>query len=178
MGIAGWLEESTPDRREVTVCFDRRLVSALIRAQEDLKFAQGAGDGMLEKAPELGALEDDVAELSAQVRARSRTLAFEGIGWGRWRDLIAKNPPDVDQAATFARATQLGYMPHAVENLVYNAATFIPAAIAASCADPGMTVDEATRLLDTLPPGIVERIWTAVLDANLAGASDPFVGPA
>jgi hypothetical protein len=174
VGIADWLDESTPDRREVTVCFDRRLVSELVAAKEQLKSFEA--DGMLEKPEPLRKLEARVAAIEDKVRAKSRTLVFEGIGWGKWRDLMGKFPPAPDQLDTFERAVKLGFMPHAVENIGYNAEEFIPAAIAASCAEPGISVEEASRMLRTSPPGVIERVWTAVLDVNLGGANDPFVG--
>jgi len=176
MTVKEWLDESTPDRREVVVCFDRRLVSELVKAKAELEDARSLNAGML--GDNLTAYTAAVADLEEAVRAKSRTLVFEGVGWGRWRDIISKNPPVEDQASTFSRAVQLGFMPHAVENITYNAETFVPAALAASCTDPGMTVHEATTLLRKAPPGVIERLWAAVLEVNLAGASDPFVGSA
>jgi hypothetical protein len=116
-----------------------------------------------------------VKELAEQVRGKSRTFVFEGVGWGRWRDLLAKYPQAPDQSEAFARAVQLGFMPHAVENVGYDAETFIPAAIAASCVEPGVTVEEATAFLEKMPAGVIDRLWGAVLEVNLAGSDDPFV---
>jgi hypothetical protein len=176
--IESWFEEITPDRREVSVCLDRRLVSALIVAKKAAETSAEGGPKMLGKDPEIEALEMRVLELEDAIRSKSRTLVFEGLGWGRWRDLLAKHPPEADQADVFARAVQLGFMPHAVENIGYNAETFVPDAIVASCIEPTITIHEATTLLRKSPPGVLERIWTAVLEVNLAGGSDPFVAPA
>jgi hypothetical protein len=178
MGIGDWLEEVTPDRREVSVCLDRRLVSALIVAKKAAEAATEGEAKTLGKAPELEELEMRVLELEDAVREKSRTLVFEGLGWGRWRDLLAKHPPEADQADVFARAVQLGFMPHAVENIGYNAETFVPDAISASCVDPTITIHEANTLLRKSPPGVIERIFTAVLEVNVAGGNDPFVAPA
>lgn len=175
MTIAEWLDESTPDRREVTVCFDRRLVSELVQAKSQLKEAREQDAGMLSGSDDVRELTARVSELEELIRAKSRTMAFEGIGWGPWRDLLAKHPPADDQASTFSRAVELAFMPHAVENIGYNAETFIPAAIAATCVEPGISVHQAATLLRKAPPGVIERLWTAVLESNLSGADDPFV---
>jgi len=178
MTLSDWLDESTPDRREVVVCFDRRLVSELVQAKEELEAIENddarpepmLGDGVLD-------VRSRIDELSSRVLGKSRTFVFEGLGWGAWRDLMAKHPPAEEQSSVFRQAVQLGFMPHAVENVTYNAETFIPAALAASCIEPGMTKHEASTLLRKAPPGVIERIWSAVLDANLSGGDDPFVGP-
>lgn len=175
MSLGEWLEESTPDRREVTVCFDRRLVSQLVAAKAASEEARAGNAGMLGNEEYL-ALKDQVESLEEQVREKSRLLVFEGIGWGSWRDLVAKHPPQHDQAETFMRAVKLGFMPHAVENIAYDAEGFVPAAISASCVEPGITLPEASTMLRKAPPGVIERVWSAVLEANLAGGDDPFVG--
>jgi hypothetical protein len=174
--IENWLEETTPERREISICFDRRLLSELVAARRELEAVEDPK--MLGKTPEHESLELRVLELEDAVRSKQRVLVFEGLGWGRWRDLLAKHPPEADQADVFARAVQLGFMPHAVENIGYNAETFVPDAISASCVEPAITIHEATTLLRKSPPGVLERIWTAVLEVNLAGGSDPFVAPA
>jgi hypothetical protein len=177
MAVTDWLEEITPDRREVSVCLDRRLVSDLVMAKQELD-AIDDGAKTLAKAPRAQELERKVTDLEDAVRSKSRTFVFEGLGWGRWRDLISKHPPSDEQASVFAQAVQLGFMPHAVENIGYNAGTLVPAAISASCIEPGISDHEASTLLRKAPPGVIERIWTAVLEVNIAGGNDPFVGPA
>lgn len=172
MAFSEWLSEATPDRQEVTVCFDRRLLSSLAKARadlDDIPKTDTLGDDALRAA------RDTVADLEAQVAAATHALVFEGIGWAAWRDLLAKHPPHKDQAETFLKAVQLGFMPHSIVNVGYHAETFIPAAIAASCTEPGISTHEAQEMLRFSPPGVIERVWTAVLEVNLAGNSDPFV---
>jgi hypothetical protein len=184
MSITEWLDEATPERREVKVCFDRRLLSQLDSAERDLTAIEAdidplddtegnrvLGEGVNEPLTEAKAR---VAELTAQVRDKTRTLAFEGVGWGKWRELIAANPPAEDQDGIFKRAVQLAYLPHALINIGFNAETFVPAAIVASCVEPGLSLDDAKKLLDQSPPGVLDRIWAAVLEVNTAGNKDPF----
>jgi hypothetical protein len=183
MSIEQWLSEATPERREVKVCFDRRLLSQLNSAQDELTKYPPRGikdDSELDRVlgddsyAEREAAEELVHDLEEQVKAKTRTLVFEGVGWGIWRELIASNPPQEDQDAVFKRAVQLAYMPHALINIGFNAETFVPAAIVASCVEPGLTSSQAKSLLEKSPPGVLERIWTAVLEVNTGGGSDPF----
>jgi hypothetical protein len=170
MALAEWLAEATPDRREVPVCLDRRLVSRLVQVRRRVEEIEAEGKT-------LGKSEDrkELEELEEQVRAKTRTLVFDGIGWGAWRQLLAKHPPAKDQVETFERAVQLGFMPHAIQNIGFNAETFVPAAIAASAAEPTITPEEAADFLAAAPAGVLDRVWAAVLEVNLAGADDPFV---
>ncbi len=179
MGIEQWLDEATPERRTVKVCFDRGLLSRYAEAQEELDGLPEEGDpiestlgeGSFERRRELDAV---VKHLGEEVKSKTRELVFEGVGWGKWRELISDNPPAEDQDGVFKRAVQLGFMPHAIINVGFNAETFIPAAIVASCVEPGLSSDEARQLLDKSPPGVLERIWTAVLEVNTGGGKDPF----
>lgn len=168
MSLSSWLAEATPDRREVAVCLDRRLVSKLVALQKAVESKKTTiGDSAEERR--------ELAEVEAKVAEKTHVLVFEGLGWGPWRELLAQYPPQKDQIETFQRAVRLAFMPHALENLGFDAETFVPAAIAASSVDPKISVDEAADLLAKAPPGVIDRIWSAVLEVNLAGADDPFV---
>lgn len=178
MTIDQWLAEATPERREVQVCFDRTLLSRLDAAQKRLDLVMG---GQPEKT--LGVTEEettvraDLAEVSEEVRSKTRTLVFEGLGWGAWRELLSKHPPSKDQADVFRRAVELAFMPHSIVNIGFNAETFVPAAMSASCTEPGITLKQAETMLRKAPPGVLERLWTAVMEVNTAGGDDPFVSP-
>lgn len=177
MTIEQWLDESTPDRREVPVCFDRGLISRLEAAQQRLAHvvASEPKEKTLAPSEEKAEAEAAVAELEAKVAEKTRILVFEGLGWGPWRDLLAQHPPQADQAKVFNRAVQLLYMPHAIVNLGYNAETFCPAAIAESSSEPKITLEQAKTMIRKAPIGVLERVWTAVLEVNTAGQNDPFV---
>ena len=175
--MEGWLEEATPERREVQVCFDRGLLSQVKAAEARLDATVADRGSMLGATEEETELKEHLDELKDAVRSKTRTLVFEGLGWGRWRELIAAHPPTEDQDDVFKRAVKLGFMPHAVVNIGYNAETFVPAAIVASCTEPGISLHEAETMLRKAPPGVLERVWTAVLEVNTAGGDDPFVSP-
>lgn len=184
MTIAEWIAEATPDRREVPVCFDRRLLfqlDAAVKRRDHAAASEVKGGKTLSISEEEKALQAEVDDLEAKVSAKMRILVFEGLGWGPWRELLSQHPPSDDQAEVFSRAVQLGYTPHALINIGYNAETFHPAAIAASCTDPGITEEQARGFYEEvpgkggLPPGVLDRIWTAVLEVNTGGGKDPFV---
>lgn len=181
MSVAAWLAEATPDRREVGVCLDRALLSRLQVAEARLGEVQKApkppeGKRMLaegrERLENEASLQAEVDQLRAEVKAKTRTLVFEGIGWGAWRDLMAKHPPDPEQAEVFEKAVRLAYVPFSLRALAFNAQTFWPAAISASC--PELTEDQAATLLELVPAGVFDRIQAAVLAVNGGGAADPF----
>lgn len=159
--FASWLAESTPDRKEVGVCFDRRLLSELAAAERELGEVPSAGEGKT-NAMLSDPVKKRVTDLRAQVKEKTRVLAFESVGMRRWKQMLSEHPPTEEQSLRFGRL------------LDHNPETFPAVALAASCTEPGLTVEEAQRLLDELPVGVVDRIWAACLTANVAGSPDPF----
>lgn len=171
-----WLEGATPDHREVGVCLDRALISRQVEIEEklaDLAQVKGAtlAEGGDRKQTE-AALQAELDQLLAEIKSKTRTLIFRGIGWGPWRDLQAKHSPDPAQAETFEKAVQFAWMPHALRTLTFNASTFWPAAMAASCDE--LTPAQARKLIELLPVGVVDRITNALLAVNMGGDADPF----
>lgn len=169
MGLGEWLEkEATPERREVPLCLDRRLLGRLVQLRKAEK----------DEPKMLGRDRSEIEQVEREVAAKTHVVVIEGLGWGRWRDLEAQYPPEPDQLDTFKRAVQLGYMPHALENLRFDAEGFVPAAISACAVDPKITIEEAREFLESpaVPPGVIDRLWSAVLEVNFGGQDDPFVG--
>lgn len=148
-----WQKESTPERKSVTVCFDRTLSSEWEAAEK----AAASPGKMLGEKPDAS-----LEELRQRVRERSRTLVFASIGAKRWRDLLAGHPPTKDQ-----RREQGALLDH-------NPETFPAAALVAACVEPGLTAEEAAWIMDELPLGVANRIWAACLEANVSGSRDPF----
>lgn len=167
-----WLEEATPDRREVQVCFDRALLSRLDQAKaRHIEIATNKMLGDEEKV----ALRAEIEQLQAEVKDKTRTFVFEGIGWGQWRKLVAAHPPSPDQAEVFQRAIALSLLPRGFGEIEVDETTFVPAAMAASCKEPGLTPEQALTMIEKLPTGVIDRLWEAVLRVNHAGKDDPFV---
>lgn len=171
MSLSEWISEATPRRATVAVCFDGNLTSRWEEAKERAsRKATMLGDA------ELMAARAELEELEAEMRDKTRTFVFESIGWGRWRDLVAKHPPKEGDAEIWERAIEMKMLPRGFEDLETDETTFIPAVLVATCTEPGIaSTGEAVRLLEVLHTTMVANIWAGVLRANHGGMSDPFV---
>jgi len=163
MGISEWKNEATPERVTVGVCFDRRLLSDLEAAERELEAAQENKDAKMlgSGGKEIATLEERVSELNKAVEEKTRNLVFECIGRRKWSDLKAEHPPTEEQKEEF-------------HDLDMNPEEFFAVAIAASCVEPGMTVDEAKWMLEVLPEAVCVRITQALTQVNYFGSRDPF----
>lgn len=101
-----------------------------------------------------GELANRVAQLEKAVREKTRELIFESIGRRAWKRMVADHPPTDESEDKLAG---------------YNIETFLPQALAASCASPGLTLEQADWIMADLPDGVVGRIVEACLRANLEG---------
>ena len=88
------------------------------------------------------------------------SFRFAAIGRRAWADLVAEHAPTRDDIKADPRSE-------------VNPRTFPTAAVAASCVDPGMTLDDATRLEAALNDAQWTVLWDACLAANLGGVADP-----
>lgn len=171
MSLAEWMEEATPRRARVPVCFDGDLLSRL----EDAKARVAEGIKMLgdEEALEARA---EVTKLEAAVKEQTHVFVFQSIGWGKWRDLVSKHPPRPDADEVFSRAIEMKLLPIGFDDLETDETAFVPAVLCATCVEPGIpTPKDAMRLLESVPTGIVSRIWEGILKVNHGGKADPFV---
>jgi hypothetical protein len=173
MSLAEWMEEATPRRARVPVCFDGDLLSRLEDAKA--RAVQNEKVAMLGDEERLEALAE-VTKLEAAVKEQTHVFVFASIGWGKWRDLVSKHPPRPDAEEVFSRAIQMKLLPIGFDDLETDETTFVPAVLVATCVEPGIpTPKDAMRLLETVPTGIVSRIWEGILKVNHGGKADPFV---
>lgn len=145
-----WKKEATPHHESVPLCFDRELLAEL----EEAEAARAEYAGMLQAPAEL---QERIADLSKEVEKKTRVLTFRSIGRRKWRELLAEHPPTKQQGALGAD---------------HNPETFPPAAMAATCSEPGLSLEQATWIFEELPTGVVDRVWAAVLGANLIGGDE------
>jgi len=100
---------------------------------------------------------------------RTATFRFRGIGRLAWRRLLDEHPA-TDEQQQQHRAAQLerGVMPSQVTKLGWNADTFPPAAIAATCVEPKITEAQARKLWDSPAwnDGELDKLFSAVLLVN------------
>ncbi len=113
----------------------------------------GTSDAAHEVAEKLAALEADIEVARVEFR-------FRQVGKKTWADLLVTHPPTREQR-------------QARPALDHNPATFPVAAIAASCIDPAMTVDEVGELEQVLNQSQWDALWSKCLEANMGGAEAP-----
>ena len=136
----------------------RKLEAELAAAME--RDRQHSGDRPISDIAEAPPLAEKLVAFQDETADQWVEFRFRSIGHRAWADLLAAHPPTRDQS----RAAPL---------VDFNPDTFPVAAIAASCVEPEMTVDEAQRLDRALNQTQFDTLWTAVLDANMGGGSDP-----
>lgn len=171
MSLGEWMAEATPRRAKVPVCFDGDLTSRWEEAKaRALKNATMLGDTELMEA------RAELENLEEEMKVKTRVFVFTSIGWGRWRDLVAKHPPKDGDVEVWEKAIELKLIPRGFEELETDETTFIPAVLVATCVEPGIaSTGEAMKLLEVLHTTMVSNIWNGVLQANHGGMSDPFV---
>lgn len=151
--LDSWLAEAKPATAEVPVCFDRDLVQRFEVAQAELDAK--TEEGMLDGPPvDLVAKVDG---LKAEVAQKTRTLVFQNIGYQEWERLRAEHPPREEDEK---------------QGLNHNGDTFPIAATAASCLVPGMTLEQATKLYETMPASVCVRVYSAVMKVNLEAGDE------
>ncbi len=159
--FAQWRQTATPVREPADVCFDREALQQLHEALEAFGSLKQSAAGMLDTPEKLQAQAERVKELDATVQAATRRLWFTKIPSGEWRAIEEQHPATDAQRELDPKQT-------------IDPDTFEPAIVSACCADPGLTVDEATWLRDFLPIDEWEQtVLAAVHKANKAGSSVP-----
>lgn len=160
-----WQEEFSPDRKEISVCFDRALLYQFEEASTRADSLREQAKGMLDAGEDSKEAEEQLQELTEKVRAAQRTLVFESIGTRKWRDLLSEHPPEGDQR----KVVTLVGLP-----LEFNPDTFVPAAIHACSVEPKITAKEAEWFAAEMPVKEVDRVFGAVLTINVTGLDRPF----
>lgn len=135
----------------------------------DLDRAVAGDAGLMNQRPETRALAQRVADLENEIDVAKTGFVFRAIGRRAWVDLIAAHPPTKAQLKAVA-ATSTGGLGRA--SLDFNPDAFPVAAVAASCVDPEMTVDDAQRLEAAVSEAQWSQLWEAVCRVNV-GSSDP-----
>jgi hypothetical protein len=146
-----WLEDLQPRTAEARVTVRYDLIDEHQRLE--LKLAESSdGDDRHRFAEKIVALEQEIADAE-------KVFTFADIG-GRWLALIGEHPPTKDQ------------LEHD-KSLDHNPETFPPAAIAECSVDPKLTVRQVERLREKLRLVEWQKLWAAVLEANLGVAAAP-----
>lgn len=119
-----------------------------------------AEDRKYNRDPEAPALATEIEALEAEVEAAKVPFKFEAVGHRQWSDLLVKYPPSQEQLKDKPR-------------LDFDPEKFPVAAIAASCVEPKMTLEQAKRLEKALNEAQFQELWDACIDANWGGLEAP-----
>jgi hypothetical protein len=118
------------------------------------------GDAIENRTPQAPTISQQLLELEAEIDAAKIEFRFQCIGHRAWADLMAAHPPTKDQLKAFPR-------------IDHNPETFPLAAIAASCVEPVMTVDDVGRLERALNDTQFNLLLVRCVEANTGGLDTP-----
>lgn len=118
------------------------------------------GDAELNRDPELPVLAEKVRDVERQLDEAKVEFRFRCIGTSKWLALSSKHPPTPEQTKLSSYAD-------------HNPDTFQPAAVALSCQDPEMSVEQAEKLRDVLTVEQWAELWRACREANMGGGDSP-----
>jgi hypothetical protein len=116
-------------------------------------------DSKLNRDPQMPVIAQQLLDLEAEIAGAKSTFVFKCVGTSAWLELSSKFPPTKAQLATNKMAD-------------HDPDRFQPAAIAASCIDPVMTVEQAKRLRDVTSISQWAELWQACVQANM-GTDSP-----
>lgn len=137
------------------------LNQALVELREQIRRLKLRSTDDLEVATQLRQLEKEQEVAKAAVRDAGIEVVMRSIGRDAWEKLKRAYPPTDQQVAEFKeRGGQ--------SRLEYNFETFPVPAIAASCVQPGMTVEQAQQLWDSPQWNEAEcaRLFEMAMSAN------------
>lgn len=155
-----------PRTEKVQVCargdlVDRHaeLVAELGVAVDDPS-ARSLGEGL---TPEVERIHDEIQQVEAEMEEATVTFALRAIGSLAWQNLLRAHLP----------------RPGRDHRLMFNLATFPPAAVAACAVDPPVTVEQAQQMYGTdEEPGVLhsaewDKLWSAAYVLNETATPHP-----
>lgn len=152
------LAEVTAREKTVKILLRQDMLAEHARLEAEV-VAELDLDATENRDPVGPALAQRLVEYEAEIAAARREFKFRAIGKRPWADLLAQHPPTPEQRRLNSRVD-------------HNPETFPGAAIAASCVDPVMSVEQVGRLEQALNLSQFETLWTACLDANVGGGGE------
>lgn len=153
------LAEITAREKTVKILLDQALLAEHERLEAEL-VAELEIDAKENRDAVGPGLAQELVEFEDRIQAARREFRFRAIGKKPWADLLAQHPPTKEHTDLNAR-------------LDHNPETFPIAAIAASCVDPVMTVEQVQRLEQALNLAQFDKLWGGCLDANVGGGDSP-----
>lgn len=130
------------------------------RSELAARLNQVSDSGGLSPSKQAVEVAKELRAVEAEIDAALVEFRFVAVGKRAWSDMLAKHPPTKQQRERDPR-------------LDHNPDTFPIAAIAASCAEPEMTVEQVRRLDEALSLAQFSKLWDACLEANIGGDVGP-----
>lgn len=158
-----FLADYRPVTKAVRICARGDLLAELERLESELAAARErdqASDSLAEGGEAI-AVAHKIAELQGEVRAHEREFVVQSIGDRAWSDLVAEHPPKKERNKS---------KPDRSREMPWDPEAFIPAALAASCVTPKLSIAQANKLIDRLSGGQLRKLIDAVILVN--GGSD------
>lgn len=156
--IGALLDAARPREIPVRMCLAGDLAGEVDRLQQELvRAGEGWTPGSIADVDPRLELVRQIEEARQGMLAASVEFRLRAMGSRAYRDLIALHP---------APAGQKGQP--------YDASTFLPALVAASCADPVMSLEQVEQLLDLINDGQAQDLFAAALAVNEEASPLPF----
>lgn len=155
-GVDDLIASAAPRTKPVRVCARGDLVDRHAALVAEMAAVTEAGTGSIAGNPEVEAIAARIVAVEEEQEASTLTIVLRSVSRRAWADTLAKNPPRPQD-----------------KGLDHNPVSFPPAAVALCAAEPEISVDQATKLADTLPPGEWLKLWNAALALNLAETPHP-----
>lgn len=172
-----WLDEATPDEVTVRVPLNRRLVAEYRRISDELleTRAETSGQSTLDGGDDrMVELSEQLVAVQAEVDASARPFTFRCIEREQRRQLAADHPAsDVQRKEQEAANRDLRPEDRVQVSAMVDPETYLPALMAASCSQPGMSVEQAVKLREFLPDEAWNELAGAVHQVNIEGTSIP-----
>lgn len=155
--ITDILNRVKPREVPVAVCLAGDLAGEADRLQAELEHAADgwAPSSMGDVDPRVE-IKQQLEAVREQMREQAVEFRLVAIGHTAYSNLIADHPAPGDSTDP------------------YDPATFLPALLAKSCADPVMSVEQAMKLLDLLNDGQAQALFAAALTVNEEPSPLPF----
>jgi hypothetical protein len=130
---------------------------------------------MMADPPEVRELAERVIDLDRQVKEKTRTLWFTRIPKHEWSSIRAEYPASEETRQQLR--DQLDEARKLQADLALDTSVdwdeFAPAAVAACCVEPPLTLDDARWMRDFLPEAEWNRVWQTCFQVNAIGTQIP-----
>lgn len=154
--ISTLLEQASPRESTVRVCFAGDVASEVEVLEAELVQLGEWHPTSLGEANPAYELQERLEQARQRAREESVEFKFRALGHRSYSNLLAAHP-----------APEGSKEP-------YDAATFLPAVLAACCIEPSLTPAQVDRLLDVVNDGTARTLFAVALAVNEEPSPIPF----